>query len=178
MKAVAGGPLCRGGHGTCARENWCWRPGLDQHAVQDYKLFQSGVSEGVLMFDWNAELKTAKRQVAELEERLHDLRETLKRVVDEPTSATPIERILDQAQRTLSIRMASLDRAKFHARFIEHKLAMGGKVFNALPYLELAQVCFNSAKGMPAGNAAEVVRTHAAAFYTKSLAQRKASSPD
>jgi hypothetical protein len=58
-----------------------------------------------------------------------DLREALKRVVDEPRSATPIDRILDQAQRTPSIKMASLDRAKFHARFIEHKLAMGGKVF-------------------------------------------------
>jgi hypothetical protein len=129
------------------------------------------------MFDWNAELKIAKRQVAELEEGVHDLREALKRVVDEPSSATPIERILDQAQRTLSIRMASLDRAKFHARFIEHKLATGGKVFNALPYVELAQACFNSARGMPAGKAAEVVRTHAATFYTKSLAQKKAA-PD
>jgi hypothetical protein len=129
------------------------------------------------MFDWSAELEIAKRRVAELEEGLHDLREALKRVADEPNSAIPIERILDQAQRTLSIRMASLDRAKFHARFIEHKLATGGKVFTALPYLELAQVCFNSAKGMPAGNAAEAVRTHAAAFYTKSLAQRKVA-PD
>jgi hypothetical protein len=76
-----------------------------------------------------------------------------------------------------TFRTGPLDRAKFHARFIEHKLAMGGKAFNALPYLELAQACFSSAKGMPAGKAAEVVRTHAAAFYTKSLAQRKAS-PD
>jgi hypothetical protein len=83
------------------------------------------------MFDWNAERETAKRQVAELEEGVHDLREALKRVVDEPNSATPIERILDQAQRRLSIRMASLDRAKFHARFIEHKIATGGKVFTA-----------------------------------------------
>jgi hypothetical protein len=77
------------------------------------------------MFDWNAELESAKRQVAELEEGVSGLRDALKRVGDEPTSATPIDRILDQAQRTLSIRMASLDRAKFHARFIEHKLAMG-----------------------------------------------------
>ena len=129
------------------------------------------------MFDWNAELEIAKRQVAELEEGVSGLRDALKRVGDEPTSATPIDRILDQAKRTLSIRLASLDRAKFHARFIEHKLAMGGKVFTALPYVELAQVCFNSAKGMPAGKAAEVVRTHAAAFYTKSLAQRKVA-PD
>jgi hypothetical protein len=129
------------------------------------------------MFDWNAELKIAKRQVADLEEKVQELREALKQAGDEPTSATPIDRILDQAKRTLSVRMASLDRAKFHARFIEHKLAMGGKVFTALPYVELAQVCFNSAKGMPAGEAADVVRTHAAAFYTKSLAQRKAS-PD
>jgi hypothetical protein len=104
-----------------------------------------------------------------------DLREALKQVVDEPNSSTPIARILDQAQRTLLIRMASLDRAKFHARFIEHKLAMEGKVFTAVPYVELAQACFNSAKGMPDGKAAEVVRTHAAAFYTKALAQKKAS---
>ena len=125
------------------------------------------------MFDWNAELEIAKRQVAELEEGVSSLQEALQGIVDEPRSATPIERILDQAQRTLSIRMASLDRARFHARFIEHKLEMGGKVFTAVPYVELAQACFNSAKGMPDGKAAEVVRTHAAAFYTKALAQKK-----
>jgi hypothetical protein len=64
------------------------------------------------------------------------LREAMQRIVDDPPSATSIERILDQTQRTLSIRMASLDRARCHARFIEHKLAMGGKVFETLPYVE------------------------------------------
>jgi hypothetical protein len=70
--------------------------------------------------------------------------------------------------------MANLDRAKLHERFIEHKIALGAKAFVALPYRELAQVCLNAAKGMPQGsNAAEAVRNHAAAFYTKAIAKGK-----
>jgi hypothetical protein len=63
-------------------------------------------------------------------------------------------------------------------RFIERKIAMGARVFEALPYLELAQACFKSAKGMPEGEAAATVRTHAAAFYTKAIAQKKLRPTD
>jgi hypothetical protein len=59
---------------------------------------------------------------------------------DIPSSAVPVDRILDSRQRILSVRMASLDRAKFHARFVEHKISTGAKVSKHLPYAELAQV--------------------------------------
>jgi hypothetical protein len=49
--------------------------------------------------------------------------------------------------------MAALNRAKLHARFIEHKIATGARTYETLPYIELAQACFNSAtecrKAMP-----------------------------
>ena len=120
------------------------------------------------MFDWNAELELAKRQVAELEEKVSHVREALQEGSDHATAATPIQRILERAHGTLSVRMASLDRAKYHQHFIERKIAMGAKS-KELPYVELAQVCFSAAQSMPPGNAADVVRAHAAAFYTKSL---------
>src|ERR1700730_9888374 len=118
------------------------------------------------MFDWNAELEVAKHRVAELEEMVSRLQEVLEQKADDPT---PIERILDRAQRTLSVRIASLERARFHQRFIERKVAMGNAASKPIPYLELAQICFDAAKRMPPGKAAETVRTHAATFYTKAV---------
>ena len=70
-------------------------------------------------FNWNAELETAKRRVAELEEMVSRLREALEQKAD---GATPIDKILDRAKRTLPVRVASLERARFHQRFIEHKI--------------------------------------------------------
>ena len=76
------------------------------------------------MFDWNAELEVAKQRIAELEEMVSRLREAIEQKADD---ATPIERILDRAQCTLSVRMASVERARFHVRFIEHKIQTGAK---------------------------------------------------
>src|ERR1700736_1418743 len=104
--------------------------------------------------------KLQKAGVAELEEMVSRLREALEGDAD---NATPIERILDRAQRTLSVRMASLERAKFHQLFIEHKIQTGARTITSLPYIELAHVCFSAAKWMPKSKAAEAVRTHAAA---------------
>jgi hypothetical protein len=130
-----------------------------------------------MMFDWNAELESARRQVAEIEEKVSRLREVLKGNTDVPTEATPIGRILDTAKRTLSVRMASLDRAKLHQRFIEQKIAAGATTESKpLPYVELAQICFSAAQSMPQGSAADLVRAQAAAFYTKSLKGRDRAS--
>ena len=123
-------------------------------------------------FDWKAELETAKRHVVELEEMVFRLREALEQKADD---ATPIDKILDRARRTLSVRMASLERAKFHQRFIEHKIQSRASTITSLPYIELAHVCFSAAEWMPKGEAAESVRAHAAAFYTKGIADQKAS---
>ena len=126
-------------------------------------------------FDWNAELETAKGRVAELEELVARLREALE---GKAGNATPIGKILDRAKRTLSVRMASLERARIHQRFIEHKIQAGAKTVASLPYIELARVCFSAAQSMPVGEAAESVRAHAAAFYTKGVADRKVSPTD
>jgi hypothetical protein len=85
---------------------------------------------------------------------------------------------LERSQRTLSVRTASLERARYHQRFIEQKIATGTKVLTRLPYLELAETCFKAAKWMPQGDAAEKVRRAAAAFYTRAVALEKASPTD
>jgi hypothetical protein len=129
------------------------------------------------MFDWNAELELAKHQVVDLEEKIFSLREELQRSAQDRTTATPIQRILgERDQRILSVRMASLDRAKIHERFIERKIAAGTKVVKSLPYAELAEVCFKAAKWMPRREPADLVRTHASVFYGKSIAEKKASN--
>jgi hypothetical protein len=75
-------------------------------------------------FDWNVELETAKKRVAELEDMVARLREVLDQKIIGPT---PIDNILYRANRTLSVRMASLERARFHLRFIEHKIQDGAR---------------------------------------------------
>jgi len=125
------------------------------------------------MFDWNAELEAAMHRVAELEELVSRLKEALRQSTSHSTEATPVDRILERARRTLPLRMASLERARQHRRFIEHKIAMGTKVSKGLPYLELAETCFKAARWMPQGDAAETVRRTAAAFYTRAIALEK-----
>ena len=127
------------------------------------------------MFDWNSELEAAKMRVTELEELVSRLRDALRQSAEDATETTPVERIMERAQRTLSIRRASLERARQHQRFIEYKMAAGAKPFKRLPYLELAETCFKAAKWMPQGEAAESVRRTGAAFYTKAIAQDKTS---
>jgi len=94
------------------------------------------------------------------------------------TEATPVDRILERARRTLPVRVASLERARQHQRFIERKVATGTNVSRRLPYLELAETCFKAARWMPQGDAAEKVRRTAAAFYTRGIALEKASPID
>lgn len=125
-----------------------------------------------MVVDWNAELEAAKQRVAELEEMVAHLREGLEQRADSPV---PIARIVEQTRRTLSVRMANLERAKFHQRFIESQVAKGIVASQPIPYLELAEICFNVAKRMPPGEAAESVRSHGATFYTKAVALEKAS---
>jgi hypothetical protein len=127
------------------------------------------------MFDWNAELEPAKHRVAELEELVSRLKEALRQSTSNATEATPVDRILERARRTLPLRMASLERARHHQRFIEHKIATGTIVSKRLPYLELAETCFKAARWMPQGDAAETVRRSAAAFYTRAIALEKAT---
>jgi hypothetical protein len=124
------------------------------------------------MFDWNVELETTKRTVAELEALVSRSREVLRQQAGE---GTPIDKIVDMAKRTLSVRVASLKRARFHQRFIEHKIQTGARAVESLPYKDLARICFSAADWMPAGKAADSVGAQAAAFYTKSVTDKKIS---
>ena len=124
------------------------------------------------MFDWKAELELANCRVAELEETVRSLRDQLERNAACPATATPIERIIERDRRILSIRMAELDRAKIHERFIQGRIASGAKAATPVPYRQLAQVCFDAAKSMPE-DAAKSMRTHASAFYAKAIAREK-----
>jgi hypothetical protein len=101
------------------------------------------------MFDWNAELEAAKHRVAELEDLVARLKDALQQSTSDATEATPVDRILERARRTLPVRIASLERARHHQRFIEQKIATGTKVMKRLPYLELAETCFKAANGCP-----------------------------
>jgi hypothetical protein len=74
--------------------------------------------------------------------------------------------------------MASLEQARHHQRFIEHKIAMETKPLKRMPYLELAETCFKAAKWMSPGEAAESVRRTGAVFYTKAVAAKEASPTD
>jgi len=130
------------------------------------------------MFDWNAELEAAKHRVAELEDLVARLRDALQQSASDATEATPVDRILERARRTLPVRVASLERARQHQRFIERKVATGTKVSKRLPYLELAETCFKAAKWMPQGDAAEAVRRAAATFYTRAVALEKATATE
>jgi hypothetical protein len=130
------------------------------------------------MFDWNAELEAAKLSVAELEELMSRLKDALLQSGSDSTVATPVDRILERARRTLPVRIASLERVRHHQRFIEQKIATGTKVMKRFPYLELAETCFKAAKWTPQGDAAETVRKAAAAFYTRAIATEKASPTD
>jgi hypothetical protein len=124
------------------------------------------------MFDWKVELEAANCRVVELEETVRSLRDQLQRNAVAPATATPIERILERDRRILSIRMAELDRAKIHERFIQGRISSGAKAATPVPYRQLAQVCFDAAKSMPE-DAAKSMRTHASAFYAKAIAQEK-----
>jgi hypothetical protein len=130
------------------------------------------------MFDWNVELEAAKLRVAELEDLVARLKDALQQSASESTEAVPVDQILQRARRTLPVRIASLERARHHQRFIEQKIATGTKVMKRLPYLELAEACFKAAKWMPQGEVAETVRRAAAAFYTRAVASEKASPTD
>src|SRR5258708_6412057 len=69
------------------------------------------------VLSWDAQLEAAKKEIAELENRIAALREELQAAQWAADAA--------RAQRMLTVREEHLERAKFHAQFIEHKIAQG-----------------------------------------------------
>jgi hypothetical protein len=123
------------------------------------------------MFDWKAECASAERRVVDLEERIALLRDQLGRD-EQPTHA------IERNRQLLSIQLASLERAKSRVLFLEHKLQLGTRPVKALPYRELADLCFKAAMWMKKGAAADMVRKNAATFYTKAIALDQSSPSD
>jgi hypothetical protein len=123
------------------------------------------------MFDWNAELENVKQRVEELEKKLFTLRDELRRYSEDPMCA-PVLSTIERDRRLLGVRVAGLERAKAHQRFIEHKIALGGMARETLPFMEVAKICFDAAKWMPDGEAAKTVSSQGAALYTKAVTQR------
>ena len=71
------------------------------------------------MLTWDAQLEDVKKEIAKLEDRISALREEL----HSAEWATDAARL----QRILAVREQHLERAKFHAQFIESRIAKDGE---------------------------------------------------
>jgi hypothetical protein len=69
------------------------------------------------VLSWGAQLEDAKKEIAELEQRISALRGELQTVRGPIASAT--------VQRILALREKQLERTKLHAQFIEDEIAQG-----------------------------------------------------
>jgi hypothetical protein len=71
------------------------------------------------VFSWDAQLEEARKETAELEQRISALRAEL-RTVQGPIAAATVQRIL-------ALREKQLERTKLHAQFIEEEIAQGSR---------------------------------------------------
>jgi hypothetical protein len=69
------------------------------------------------VLSWHAQLEDAKKEMADLEQRISALRAEL--------HAAQWATELGRVQRILAVREQHLARAKFHAQFIESRIAKG-----------------------------------------------------
>jgi hypothetical protein len=74
------------------------------------------------VFSWGAQLEDARKETAELEQRISALRAEL-RTVQGPIAAATVQRIL-------ALREKQLERTKLHAQFIEEEIAQGSRQGN------------------------------------------------
>ena len=111
------------------------------------------------MLSWNEQLEDARKEIAELEERVSALRGELQTA----QRATDVARV----QRILAVREQHLERAKFHLQFIESRIAKGQRAARPIPYAALATICFNVAQRAPQVDTAETLRALAKRFSAK-----------
>jgi cell division septum initiation protein DivIVA len=120
------------------------------------------------VLSWDAELEVAKKEIAELEERISILREELQAAQEATTSA--------RVQRILAVREQHLQRAKVHARFLEHKIAQGCREPKPFPYTELATICFGAAvKRTVRAETADTLKALGSSFAAKGFEFRTAN---
>ena len=115
------------------------------------------------MLSWDTQLEDAKIEIATLEDRISALREEL----HSAQWATDAARL----QRILAVRGQHLERAKFHAQFIESRIAKGRRTVKPIPYSALAPICFNAAQWTAHADTAETLNTLAKTFSAKAIAE-------
>ena len=111
------------------------------------------------MLTWDAQLEDVKKEIAKLEDRISAVREEL----HSAQWATDAARL----QRILAVREQHLERAKFHAQFIERRIAKGRK---PIPYSALAPICFNAAQWTGRADTAETLSALGKSFFAKATA--------
>jgi hypothetical protein len=119
-------------------------------------------SGGPQVLSWDAQLEDAKKEIAELEDRVSALREEL-RVAQWATDAARLQRIL-------AVREQHLERAKFRAQFIESRIAKGRRTVKPIPYSALASICFSAAQRTAQVHTAETLKALAKNFSAKATA--------
>ena len=124
------------------------------------------------MLSWHAQLDDARKEIAELEERIAALREEL-HGAQWATDAARLRRIL-------SVREQHLERAKFHVQFIESRIAKGRRATRPIQYSALATICFNAAQRTTQVDTAETLKALAKTFSAKATvdAYRRLFEPD
>jgi hypothetical protein len=76
------------------------------------------------VFNWFAARDDVKKRIAELEDRISSLRDNLRQVTKGTVEST-------KAARILAVREQELERAKFHAEFIEYQITkLRGKMLH------------------------------------------------
>jgi hypothetical protein len=114
------------------------------------------------VLSWNEQLQDAKKEIAELEERISALREELQTA----HSAAGLARL----QRILAVREQHLERTKFHAQFIESRIAKGQRAAKPIQYSALATICFNAAQRTPQIDTADTLKALGENFSAKAIA--------
>ena len=115
------------------------------------------------MVSWNEQLKDAKKEIAELEERISSLREELQ------TAQSAADRT--RWQRILAVREQHLERTQFHAQFIESRIAKGERAAKPIQYSALATICFNAAQRTAQVDTAETLKALGKNFSAKATAE-------
>ena len=114
------------------------------------------------MLSWQAQLEAVKEEIGELEDRISVLREEL----HDARWATDAARV----QGILAVREQHLERTKFHAEFIESRIAKGRRTVKPVPYSALASICFNAAQWAGRADIAETLNALGKTFSAKATA--------
>jgi hypothetical protein len=115
------------------------------------------------VLSWQAQLEAVKEEIGELEDRISVLREEL----HDARWATDAARV----QGILAVREQHLERTKFHAEFIESRIARGQRATKPIPYSALANICYTTAQRTARLDTAETLKALATTFSAKAATE-------